>query len=217
MKQKPIQCPGGRVRIVVDATKFKASTTIAAALVEVDPGGMRELHWHPSADEWQYYISGQARMTVFGAQGTANTFDYQAGDVGYVPYPMGHYIENTGNTTLRFLEVFRSDRFLSVSLEQWMALTPPEVVQQTAASIAGSPPPSTSASRSSCATESATAGPALRRELDARGGRRSCRAMTSAAAGPNARTPASRRVAVAVSRRSVGLSRSSASVRRSRR
>jgi oxalate decarboxylase len=128
MAQKPIEAPGGRVRIV-DSSNFPAATTIAAALVEVDPGGMRELHWHPNADEWQYYIAGRARMTVFGANGTANTFDYQAGDVGYIPRPMGHYIENTGNTPLRFLEMFRSDRYADVSLDQWLALTPPELVR----------------------------------------------------------------------------------------
>ncbi|MDA0159947.1 cupin domain-containing protein [Solirubrobacter ginsenosidimutans] len=126
-QQKPVSCPGGRVKIV-DSSNFPASASIAAALVEVDPGGMRELHWHPNADEWQYYLDGQARMTVFGAQGTAATFDFQAGDVGSVPFPMGHYIENTGTTTLRFLELFRADRYADVSLEQWMALTPPELV-----------------------------------------------------------------------------------------
>ena len=126
--QKPIEAKAGRVRIV-DSSNFPASTTIAAALVDVDPGGMRELHWHPNADEWQYYISGSARMTVFGANGTANTFDFQAGDVGYIPSPMGHYIENTGKTTLRFLEMFRSDRYADVSLDQWLALTPPELVR----------------------------------------------------------------------------------------
>src|SRR5947209_15611516 len=26
-----------------------------------------EPHWHPNADEWQYYISGRARMGVFGS------------------------------------------------------------------------------------------------------------------------------------------------------
>jgi oxalate decarboxylase len=129
-EEKWIECPGGRVKIV-DSSTFTASKTIAAALVEVDPGGMRELHWHPGADEWQYYIAGQARMTVFAAQGTATTFDYQAGDVGYVPRPMGHYVENTGNTTLRFLEMFRSDHYSDVSLELWMALTPPALVAAT--------------------------------------------------------------------------------------
>ncbi len=68
-------------------------------------------------------------MTVFAAEGKARTFDYQAGDIGYVPFAMGHYIENTGNTTLRFLEMFRSDHFADMSLKQWMALTPPELVQ----------------------------------------------------------------------------------------
>jgi oxalate decarboxylase len=42
---------------------------------------------------------------------------------------MGHYIENTGNQTLRFLEMFRSPVFSDLSLNQWMALTPPELVQ----------------------------------------------------------------------------------------
>ena len=68
-------------------------------------------------------------MTVFASGGKARTFDYQAGDVGYVPFAMGHYIENTGDEPLRFLEMFRSDRFADVSLNQWMALTPPELVQ----------------------------------------------------------------------------------------
>ena len=50
---------------------------------------MRELHWHPNNDEWQYYLTGEARMTVFLGNGTARTFDYRAGDVGYVPFATG--------------------------------------------------------------------------------------------------------------------------------
>ena len=88
---------------------------------------MRELHWHPNTDEWQYYIEGQARMGVFGASGQARTFDFRAGDVGFAPFAMGHYVENTGDTPMRFLEVFKSNYFADVSLDQWMALTPPEL------------------------------------------------------------------------------------------
>src|SRR5262249_32157628 len=102
---------------------------LAAALVDVEPGHMREIHWHPNADEWQYYVSGKARMTVFAAEGRSRTFDFQAGDVGYVPVSMPHFIENTGNDQLRFLELFQAERFEDVSLAQWMALTPPELVQ----------------------------------------------------------------------------------------
>jgi oxalate decarboxylase len=126
--QTPINVSGGQVRIV-DSSNFPAASTIAAALVEVEPGGMREMHWHPTNDEWQYYISGSGRMTVFASSGKARTFDYGAGDVGYAPFAMGHYIENTGDEPLRFLEMFRSARFADISLNQWMALTPPELVQ----------------------------------------------------------------------------------------
>ncbi len=125
--QKPIKVPGGQVRIV-DSSNFPAASTIAAALVEINPGGMRELHWHAN-DEWQYYISGRGRMTVFASGEKARTFDYQAGDVGYIPFAMAHYVENTGEEPLRFLEMFRSARFADLSLNQWMALTPSELVQ----------------------------------------------------------------------------------------
>jgi oxalate decarboxylase len=128
MDMPPTRSPGGSVR-VVDTRNFPISTDVAAALVEVDPGHMRELHWHPLSDEWQYYISGKARMTVFAAEARARTFDYQAGDVGYVPKSMSHFVENTGNETLRFLELFRSPRYMDMSLAQWMALTPPELVE----------------------------------------------------------------------------------------
>ena len=68
-------------------------------------------------------------MGVFAASGQARTFDYLAGDVGYVPFAMGHYVENTGTKILRFLEMFKSSYYADVSLDQWMALTPPELLK----------------------------------------------------------------------------------------
>lgn len=121
------EAPGGRVRIA-DTTNFPIAAEVSAALVEVEPGHIREIHWHPNADEWQYYMSGKGRMSVFGAAGNARTFDFQAGDVGYVPKSMSHFIENTGESTLRFLELFNAPRFMDMSLKQWMALTPHELV-----------------------------------------------------------------------------------------
>lgn len=128
LAQKPLITPGGSVRIA-DSSNFPISRTITAALVEIKPGAMRELHWHPNNDEWQYYLSGQGRMTVFAGGGAARTFNVRAGDVGYVPFAYGHYIQNTGEQSIWFLEMFKSDRFADVSLNQWMALTPRELVQ----------------------------------------------------------------------------------------
>ncbi|MFC6016527.1 oxalate decarboxylase family bicupin [Plantactinospora solaniradicis] len=128
--QAPQRFDGGSVRIA-DVSNFAASTAICAALVEVEPGAMRELHWHPTDDEWQYYISGTGRMGVFASSGHNRTFDYRSGDVGYVPYAYGHYIENTGDRPLVFLEMFRNPRFEDISVAQWMANTPPQVAADT--------------------------------------------------------------------------------------
>jgi oxalate decarboxylase len=42
---------------------------------------------------------------------------------------MGHYVENTGSAPLRFLEIFKSSYYADVSLNQWLALTPPDLVK----------------------------------------------------------------------------------------
>jgi oxalate decarboxylase len=116
----------GDVRIV-DSSNFKVSTT-AMAMVTVHPGGLRELHWHPNADEWQYYISGKGRMTVVATGNKARTINFQQGDVGYVQKTLLHYIENTGDDDLVFLEMFKSDRYQDLSFSEWLAHTPPELV-----------------------------------------------------------------------------------------
>lgn len=123
------QTKGGEVR-VVDTRNFPVSTTIAAAHVVVKPGGLRELHWHQNADEWQYYIQGKGRMTVFFNGSKARTADFNAGDVGLVPRTLGHYVENTGDTDLIFLEMFRADRFMDLSLSDWISHAPPELISQ---------------------------------------------------------------------------------------
>ena len=117
---------GGEVRIV-DASTFKVSE-IAMAMVTLHPGGLRELHWHPNADEWQYYISGKGRMTVVATGNRARTVDFQAGDVGYVQKTLLHYVENTGDSDLIFLEMFKSAFYQDLSLSEWLSHTPPELV-----------------------------------------------------------------------------------------
>jgi oxalate decarboxylase len=118
---------GGIVQIA-DSSNFKASTTIAAALVTVHPGGMREMHWHPNADEWQYYVKGSAQMTVFNTGPRAVTNNFNAGDIGYIKANFGHYIKNVGDNDLVFLEIFKADSYQDISLSDWLAHTPPALV-----------------------------------------------------------------------------------------
>lgn len=116
----------GEVR-VIDSRSFPASKHFAVGLLIIKPGGLREMHWHPNATEWQFYIQGSGRMTVFPGQETARTMDFSANDVGFVPKMAGHYIENTGTTDLICLEMFASPVFQDVSLNNWMRVLPPQV------------------------------------------------------------------------------------------
>ena len=70
-------------------------------------------------------------MTVFNTGPNAVTMDFNAGDVGYVKKNLGHYIKNTGDTDLQFLEVFRAPYFADVSLSDWLTHTPPAMVAAT--------------------------------------------------------------------------------------
>jgi oxalate decarboxylase len=40
----------------------------------------------------------------------------------------GHYVENTGDTDLVFLELFKASEVLDFSLNQWIRRLPPEMV-----------------------------------------------------------------------------------------
>ena len=115
--------------IIIDSKVFPISTTVASAIVTVKPGALRELHWHPNADEWQYYVSGKGRMCLFAAGNRARTMDVTAGDVGYVPITEGHYIENTGTEDLVFLEVFKSSYYADLALSDWITHTPQALVK----------------------------------------------------------------------------------------
>lgn len=121
---------GGEVRIA-NSTNFEVSKTIAASHVTLHPGGMREMHWHPNADEWTYIIAGQGELTVFNTGPNVVTQNFNPGDVGYIKRAYGHYIRNTGSTDLVYLEVFRSARVEDVSLSEWLTHTPRAMVAQS--------------------------------------------------------------------------------------
>lgn len=145
-QQAAYEVPGGSVKIL-DPVTFPAAKNFAAALVTIKPGAMREIHWHPTSDEWSFVIAGKGRGTLFTPPRTATTFDFSAGDVAYFPKSNSHYIENVGDEDMVFLEVLQADRFAGksyprerwqivdkiadISLTQWLALTPPGVVKDT--------------------------------------------------------------------------------------
>jgi oxalate decarboxylase len=109
---------------VIDSRNFPASAKIASAIVTVKPGCIREMHWHPNGSEWQYWIKGRGRMTVFPGEERARTMDFSANDVGIVSTMAGHYVQNTGDEDLVFLELFVAPEFQDISLNKWLRALP---------------------------------------------------------------------------------------------
>jgi len=128
MDQAPYEIFKGGLEHRVTAREFPVATTISGVVLDLDPGALREPHWHPNADEWQYYITGRARMTVFGSNGRARTEEFEPGDAGYVPRGYGHYIEAVGDGPLRVLIGFNSGEYQEVSLSTWLSTSNREVL-----------------------------------------------------------------------------------------
>ena len=112
----------------VDASRFPISTTITGVILDLDPGALRELHWHPNADEWQYVIDGRMAVTLFGSHGRFRVETLEKGDVGYIPQGYGHSIENAGDTPGRMLIGFNAGTYEGIDLSQWIAGNPADVL-----------------------------------------------------------------------------------------
>jgi oxalate decarboxylase len=127
MAQPPARFAGGEERRV-SVKEFPVSKTITGVILDLNPGALRELHWHPHANEWLYFISGKARMGLFGSHGRYRAEDFSAGDAGYIPQGFGHYIENVGDSPCRVLVTFDSGDYQEISLSTWIASNPDAIV-----------------------------------------------------------------------------------------
>jgi oxalate decarboxylase len=119
--------PGGRTWRV-DSSRFPIATTMTGVILDLEPGGLRELHWHPTADEWQYVVSGHVGVTLFGSGGRFRAEKLAAGDVGYIPQGYGHSIENIGSATCRVLIGLNTGVYQAIDLSQWIAGNPADVL-----------------------------------------------------------------------------------------
>jgi oxalate decarboxylase len=111
-----------------DSTRFEISKTITGVILDLEPGALRELHWHPTSDEWQYVIEGNISVTMFGSGGRYRIETLEKGDVGYIPQGYGHSIENVGTKPCRILIGFNTGLYEAIDLSQWIAGNPTDVL-----------------------------------------------------------------------------------------
>ena len=127
--QPTLSSPGGDAR-VVDSTNFPISSSIAAAMVTIKPGAMREMHWHPNASEWQYWIKGKGRMTVVTTGATERleqSISTPTMSVTCRAWPALHReYRQRGSRLSRDVQVAR---FQNISMNEWIARMPDGMAQ----------------------------------------------------------------------------------------
>jgi len=126
-QQPPKTFPGGR-EFIVSSKEFPLQTTLTAVRMDLQPGALREMHWHPHADEWQYYVRGRARVGIFGSHARVKVEEFGPGDVGFIQQGYGHYIEQIGDEPTEVLILFNSGEFQEISLANWLGGNPTSIL-----------------------------------------------------------------------------------------
>jgi len=122
-EQPAVVFEGGEERIV-SSKEFPIQTTLTAVRMDLKPGALRELHWHPHADEWQYFVRGRARVGIFGSHGRTRTEELGPGQVAFIPQGYGHYVEQIGTEPTQMLILFNSGVYQEISLAAWLGANP---------------------------------------------------------------------------------------------
>jgi oxalate decarboxylase len=130
----------------VTVAELPISENLAGVSMWLDPGAVRELHWHANAAEWGFVVSGSVRVTLFDPEGRIDIADAGPEDVFYFRRGYGHAIQNTATVPTNFILIFDNghfSEFATFSSTDWTAHTPTEVLTKSlgvpAASFAGLP------------------------------------------------------------------------------
>lgn len=123
----PFTFAGGWERIVT-VKEFPINKALTSVLMYLEPDALRELHWHPNADEWQYYLQGRSRVTIFGAHGRAQTEEFEPGQVCFIQQGFGHCVEQVGSEPTLLVILFNSPLYEEISISKWLAGNPASLV-----------------------------------------------------------------------------------------
>ncbi len=121
---------GGSYGKEATVSQLPISKGIAGVSMKIEPGAMRELHWHATAAEWAFVLEGNVRTTVISPEGYAETNDFQPGDVWYFPRGHGHMLECLGDKPCHFILIFDNgyfSEFGTFSITDWIGHTPKDL------------------------------------------------------------------------------------------
>src|SRR5438270_4563403 len=94
----------------VTVRELPVSKTMAGVNMRLTAGGVRELHWHTSA-EWSLMLYGTARITAVDLDGKSFVADVNKNDLWFFPTGVPHSIQGLGSDGCEFMLVFEDGEF----------------------------------------------------------------------------------------------------------
>jgi oxalate decarboxylase len=97
---------------------------MSGGVMTIRPGGQRNLHWNPNANEWHFYLCGKGQVALFGSGGRGKVMEFGPGDVAYIPIGYGHAIRNVGDEDLEIVQTWDNGKFEEIDLDKWVQASP---------------------------------------------------------------------------------------------
>jgi len=130
--------PGGTVTELTEKNFpiFKGNDAGVFFLV-LNPGALREPHWHPNAWEMDYCVEGKGELGIVTPDGDQREQTLTVGDIGFIPQGWAHYIRNPGPGVMKFVVVFNNSLPNDIGLSTMFGGMPTNTFSQTLGVPAG--------------------------------------------------------------------------------
>ncbi len=109
---------------------FKGNAAGVFFLV-LQPGALREPHWHPNAWEMDYCAAGRGELGIVTPDGEQRVQTLSVGDIGFIPQGWAHYIRNPGPGVMKFVVVFNNSLPNDIGLSTMFGGMPTSTFSQT--------------------------------------------------------------------------------------
>lgn len=106
----PIKATSGGWARDLTTNQLPIATGIAGAHLFLNAGGIREMHWHSSA-EWAYVIAGRCQATVVDPAGVMEIVNFGPGDTWSFPAGHAHAIQALGASPCHAVLTFDDGRY----------------------------------------------------------------------------------------------------------
>lgn len=99
---------GSITRLTADTFPILAGMSIKRLVLQ--PGSIREPHWHANADEIGYCISGSVLVSILDNGSSFSSFTISAGQMFTIQSGSLHHIENIGDEVVEIIVAFSNER-----------------------------------------------------------------------------------------------------------